>query len=210
MILFLVPQSDSRPLHLVVFDRPAQTSNRVCSTTYTVTSLHWLGSQTMTLHFQRTNFEHVETLLGLIQAYYEFDGIRFDAARIRGALLELLATPALGGAWLILDEQAVIGYFVLSFGFDLEFGGRQATLTELYLVPGQRRRGVGTRALQFIEQTLSELGIGALELQAEQDNTEALACYLKFGMQAHARIPLSKEIPTAGADSLGERDRRPA
>lgn len=164
----------------------------------------------MTLHFQRTNFEHVETLLGLIQAYYEFDGIRFDAARIRRALLELLATPALGGAWLILDEQAVIGYFVLSFGFDLEFGGRQATLTELYLVPGQRRRGVGTRALRFVEQTLSELGIGALELQAEQDNAEALACYLKFGMQAHARIPLSKEIPTAGVDFLGKRDPRPA
>ena len=35
------------------------------------------------------------------------------------------------------------GHFVLSFGFDIEFGGRQATLTELYLEERARGRGFG-------------------------------------------------------------------
>jgi GNAT superfamily N-acetyltransferase len=186
-----------RPAYAVVTAFTCPTYNRVQAA---------VTDEPMTLQFQRTSSAHLDTLLGLVQAYYEFDGIRFDASRIRRALRELMTTPALGGAWLIQEDGAVVGYFVLSFGFDLEFGGRQATLSELYLVPGQRRRGIGTRALQFVEQTLRELGIEALELQAEQDNSEALACYAKFGMKAHARIPLSKEIPSAGAELLGERE----
>ena len=149
----------------------------------------------MTLQFQRAHLADVETVLELVRAYYAFDGIHFEPLRVRRGLVELLTTPTLGGAWLIQEDQSVLGYFVLTFGFDLEFGGRQATVTDFYLAATHRRRGVGTRALLFIEETLRELGIGVFELQAEHDNTEALAFYEKFGMTAHARTALSKEIP---------------
>jgi GNAT superfamily N-acetyltransferase len=151
----------------------------------------------MTCQFQPATVAELETVLELVRAYYELDGIRFEAPRIRRALTELLTTPALGGAWLIREDQSLLGYFVLTFGFDLEFGGRQATVTELYLTPSGRGRGIGTRTLLFVEETLRELGIGAFELQAERSNIEALAFYAKFGMKTHDRIPLSKEIPRA-------------
>jgi ribosomal protein S18 acetylase RimI-like enzyme len=132
----------------------------------------------------------------LVQAYYEHDGIAFDAAVVRRGLGELLANTSLGGAWLIFDGESAsaIGYFVLTFGFDLEFGGRQATITELYLIPERRRSGVGRAALSFVEETLRSLGIHAFELQVESDNHAARAFYRAFGMREHARIPLSKRI----------------
>ncbi len=148
----------------------------------------------MTIHFQAATERDAPLLLALVEAYYELDLIPFDAQVIRQALAQLLTTPALGGAWLIREGEAALGYFILTFGFDLEFGGRQATVTELYLAPEHRRRGIGTQTLQFVETTLRALGISAFELQAERHNVKALACYAKFGMTAHDRIPLSKRI----------------
>ncbi len=135
-----------------------------------------------------------DILLPLIRAYYEHDAIPFDADATRRGLDELLADARLGGAWLILDGELPIGYFVMTFGFDLEFGGRQATVTELYVISERRRLGVGTAVLRFVEDTLLELGIGAFELQVKIDNHAARAFYRAFGMQEHARVPLSKRI----------------
>jgi ribosomal protein S18 acetylase RimI-like enzyme len=78
--------------------------------------------------------------------------------------------------------------------FDLEFGGRQATITELYIIPEHRRLGVGRATLLFVEDTLRLLGISVFELQVERDNHAARAFYRAFGMHEHGRVPLSKRI----------------
>ena len=150
----------------------------------------------MIVSFQRATLDDADTLLEFVGAYYQLDGIAFERQVVRRGLAELLANPSLGGALLIRWADVSVGYFVLTFGFDLEFGGRQATITDLYLAPDYRHRGIGTRTLTFVEETLRALGIRAFELQVERDNAEALAFYAKFGMQAHARIPLSKEVST--------------
>ena len=136
----------------------------------------------------------LEGLLPWIQAYYLFDGISFVEENLRRGLAVLLGDRSLGGAWLIQHQQQTVGYFVLTFGFDLEFGGRQATLTELYLEDSSRQRGLGAATLAFIEETLSTLGIQALELQVETDNVEARAFYQRAGFIAHGRIPMSKAM----------------
>jgi GNAT superfamily N-acetyltransferase len=81
-----------------------------------------------------------------------------------------------------------------TYGFDLELGGRQATVTELYLRPHARRHGVGSRALAFLEEHLRQVGIGAYELQVESDNAEARTFYARMGLEPHDRIPLSKRL----------------
>jgi GNAT superfamily N-acetyltransferase len=148
----------------------------------------------MIVSFQRATPDDADALLEFVGAYYRLDGIAFQPQLVRRGLAELLTTPSVGGAWLIRGDDVSVGYFVLTFGFDLEFGGRQATITDLYLAPEYRRRGIGARALTFVEETLRALGIRAFELQVERDNTQALTFYAKFGMQAHARIPLSKQV----------------
>ena len=142
--------------------------------------------------FVRAQPEHVEILLDSVRAYYAFDGIRFEPGSVRRAILQLLGTPALGEAWLIRDQGAVVGHFVVTFGFDLEFGGRQAILTELYLIERARGRGFGSAVLGFVEERLSAMGIRTLEVQAEDDNTEARRFYARAGFVAETRIPFTK------------------
>jgi len=151
----------------------------------------------MSYTFARAGLVDTDRILPLIAAYYAFDGIPFDAGEVRVGLDALARTPSLGGAWLVQAEEdgaTLAGYFVLTFGFDLEFGGRQATITELFFLPRHRRRGAGTATLLFVEETLRQLGIGAVELQVSRDNAAALSLYLRAGFEAHERIPMSKRI----------------
>jgi GNAT superfamily N-acetyltransferase len=143
--------------------------------------------------FVRVQSEQAETLLASVRAYYAFDGIRFEVDGVRAAIQSLLESAALAEAWLIQDGAEYVGHFVLSFGFDLEFGGRQATLTELYLAEHARGRGLGSAALRFVQDRLSAAGIRTLELQAEDKNPGARRFYERAGFVAETRIPFTKQ-----------------
>ncbi|WP_424949953.1 N-acetyltransferase family protein [Deinococcus sp.] len=134
-------------------------------------------------------------VLELTSEYYAFDHIPFDAAELRQALGRLLAEPALGQVFLIGGEGGeTAGYLTLTYGFDLEFGGQQATITDLYLRPAYRGDGLGRASLAALETVCTRLGIGALELQVERGNLAAQAFYLGLGFQPHDRLPMSKRL----------------
>ena len=82
----------------------------------------------------------------------------------------------------------------MTFWFDIEFGGRCAALTDIYLSPSSRRKGFGSCMLRHIEKFSIKAGCGALELQVEDDNFEALAFYKACGYRRHDRIPMSKRF----------------
>ena len=75
--------------------------------------------------------ENLEELLSLIRAYYRFDGMVFRSRSIRAGLVQLLADPRLGRAWIAEHKGHLVGYAMLTYNFDLEFGGLQAILTEI-------------------------------------------------------------------------------
>jgi ribosomal protein S18 acetylase RimI-like enzyme len=144
--------------------------------------------------FILASLKHLETVLGFIRKYYKFDGIHFSSPGIRSGLEVLLRRRSLGRVWIIRLGQHDTGYIVLTFGYDLEFGGRQATVTEFYILDQFRRLKIGTQALNFVEGFCREMGIGALELQVKRNNTRARVFYKKLGFKSHDRIPLSKEL----------------
>lgn len=135
-----------------------------------------------------------EILVGLIRKYYEFDHIPFYENEIRAGLPPFLKDPFQGRALLIFDGQKMVGYTILTFGFDLELGGRLALITDLYLEPSHRGKGLGLRTLKQIEDFCRRSGILALELSVERNNPRAFALYQKFGFKTHDRIPMSKRI----------------
>lgn len=144
--------------------------------------------------FRKATPLDVDIVIALIREYYAFDHIPFNDSVVRPALQELLENTSYGQVWLIFHNEVDSGYMVLTYGFDIEFGGRQATITDLYLRPHARGCGLGKTALQIAEQTCRLLGIHALELQVSEDNLTALHLYEKFGLQKHDRIPMSKEL----------------
>jgi diamine N-acetyltransferase len=133
-------------------------------------------------------------LLDLIQKYFEYDGIPFRADEMRPGLMILLNDASIGQAWLIDCGSETAGYVIFTYAFDLEFGGRVAVVTDLYLEPEFRGKGLGRKTLERIEEFCKNLGVWALELQVERDNPEAQALYRKFGFAAADRIPMSKRL----------------
>ena len=135
-----------------------------------------------------------ETVLKLIRQYYQYDEIIFDAQEIKSGLRLLLENPDFGIVWLFKFEEKIVGYSIVTFGFDLEFGGSQATLTDLFIEAGYRGKGFGTSALKMIEVNCRKLGFQAIELQVKRENAQAQKLYAKAGFQEFDRITMTKRI----------------
>lgn len=137
------------------------------------------------------------TLLKALRRYYRFDRIPFNRREVFSGLSLLLHDGSLGRAWLILNRKQTIGYTIVTFGFDLEFGGRQATVTDFYVEPRYRRKGVGRKVLTHVEGFCAASGVQAVELQVTGKNAAALAFYKSLGFEAHERTPMSKRMTSA-------------
>ena len=148
----------------------------------------------MEIEFQRAARADVEELLPMMRGLYEHDRLPFDEATARDALERLLADERLGGVWLIRSGAQTLGYLVLTFGYSLEFRGRDAFLDELYLRPEARGRGAGRKALGFAEGVCRALGVRALHLEVERANTAAQALYRKAGFVDHNRYLMTKWV----------------
>ena len=119
---------------------------------------------------------------------------RSHDADVREGLDLLLASPALGSAWLVCAAGRVVGYFILTWGFDLEFGGRHGWITDLFIEPEHRGQGLGGQVLDFVDELLRQEGVACVELVVERDNAEALAFYMKAGFVAADRVPLARRV----------------
>jgi GNAT superfamily N-acetyltransferase len=133
-----------------------------------------------------------DALLGLMQEYYNHDALAFDGERAGRALRELLQEPLFGRAWLLTVDGALAGYIVLSFGYSLEFHGRDAFVDELYLRPQFRRRGLGAAALGLAADYCARHRIRSLHLAVERHNEAAHAFYPTQGFVSRGQTVYSR------------------
>jgi ribosomal protein S18 acetylase RimI-like enzyme len=122
-------------------------------------------------------------LLELMDAFNREERIEMRREVTGPALTRLLQDPSLGRV-IVLDDGS--GYAVLTWGFDLEFGGRDAFLTELYVIPERRRAGCGRKLLDEALRVAKQEGAAAVHLGVYPDNEPALALYRGAGF---ARVP---------------------
>jgi len=121
------------------------------------------------------------------------ESITLEPAALEAALARLLGDPALGGVWLVERAGAVIGYALVTFGYDLEFGGRDAYLTELWIDPEARGAGAGGEVLDLLAPVLRALGVGALHLQVRPENP-ARRLYERRGFVASPRVIMTRRL----------------
>lgn len=133
-------------------------------------------------------------LLRLIRAYYRFDGIRFQQSVIDAALRKLLRNRSLGRIWIMRDGVKPAGYVMLTFNYDLEFGGLEGIVTDLFIESEYRNRGLGRNALELVDDYCRSAGIRTVELQVEEHNKNAQAFYRKLGFRRLTRIVMSRDL----------------
>jgi GNAT superfamily N-acetyltransferase len=133
-------------------------------------------------------------LLALVRAYYRFDGIRFSRALVEPALTLLLGRPALGRVWIMREGARPVGYVILTFNFDLEFGGLEGLVTDLFVHANWRGQGLGRAALATVDDFCRRAHIRTVELQVPERNRQAQAFYLLLGFRSLPRMVFSRVV----------------
>ncbi|HET9624991.1 MAG TPA: GNAT family N-acetyltransferase [Kofleriaceae bacterium] len=121
------------------------------------------------------------------------ESIDLEPAALEASLRTLLRDPALGRVWLIARDGAPVGYAITTFGYDLEFNGLEAWLTELWIDDHARAHGGGGAVLDLLAGELKALGIAAVHLQVRPEN-RARRLYERRGFEASPRIVMTRRL----------------
>ncbi|MDB4958824.1 MAG: acetyltransferase [Myxococcales bacterium] len=147
----------------------------------------------MSFRLRPASLEDLALVLPRTRALNDHEGITIQDAPLEAALRRLLGDPSLGGVWLVLDDAAVVGYAIVAFSYDLEFGGRDAYLTELWIDDDARGRGAGAAALELLDPELRRRDIAALHLQVRPENP-AMRLYERSGFVRSPRAIMTRRL----------------
>jgi ribosomal protein S18 acetylase RimI-like enzyme len=139
------------------------------------------------------------TLLTMMEDFNAIEAIVFDREAFAPRVRELLSSPQLGGILVFTVDDAAAGYAVVTWGWDLEFGGRDAFLTEIYVAAAYRRQGVGRAGLAAAQAFARAGGAHALHLLVRHDNAPARALYDAAGFAAQPRLVMTRLLPDSEA-----------
>ena len=144
------------------------------------------------LVFAPVTADDTESLLVLARAFHREDGHPLDGQG--EAAITRLPEELLARSWLLRSQGSLIGYVVLTLGYSIEHGGRDAFIDDLYLVPWARGQGVGARVLDFVEDQARRLGVKVLHLEVERTNDRASRLYRRRGFVESGRMLCSKPL----------------
>ncbi len=135
-------------------------------------------------------------LVPLMAAFNQAEGILWKPESMTAALRRVLREDALGLILVARDRSStrIVGYGLATFGYDLEFAGRDAFITELFVEPANRGRGLGQLLLDSMVEKLQEHGVGAVHLMVRPENVRARRLYESRGFRVAPRIMMTKEF----------------
>jgi ribosomal protein S18 acetylase RimI-like enzyme len=145
--------------------------------------------------------EHEDAMLELARSFHAEDGHPLTE-RGEAAIGMIAKGHPLGRAWLVHEAGRLIGYAVLGLGFGIEYGGPDAFVDDLYLVPEARGRGLGGLVLAQLEDEAQALGLAALFLVVDPENLPARRLYDRVGFGSTHWLLMAKRLqPAEGAGS---------
>lgn len=142
---------------------------------------------------QLATASELDILMPRVRALNDHEHITVPTEQLRASLAHLLAHPELGYAFHITRGATPIGYALTTFSYDLEFGGREAWLTEFWVDDAHRGGGIGRTAIDLLAAELATRGIGAMHLQVRKENP-AFRLYERMGFVASPRIVMTKKL----------------
>jgi ribosomal protein S18 acetylase RimI-like enzyme len=147
---------------------------------------------------RKARLSDVEALLRMMAVFNREEQIPFRRARVTPGLRRLLREPRLGVVVVIAptaEPRRLEGYAIGTLGFDLEFGGPDAFLTEIFVAPPARRHGLGARLLDATTRALHKAGAAAVTLLVRHENVGARELYARAGFREMPRLPMIRRLP---------------
>jgi len=148
------------------------------------------------ISIRQATITDLDELLPRTRALNEHEGIEISEDRRLAGLRKLLDASEIGGVWIIVREDQTVGYAIVTYGFDLEFDGRDAHLTELWVDPPHRGGGSAAQALDLLVPELVARGVNAVHLQVRLDNP-AIRLYERRGFVLSSRRIMTRVLSPA-------------
>lgn len=148
----------------------------------------------MTTTFPVPQTKDLDRLVALMRAFSLDQHTPFDEPRTRANIRSLTLDETYAAIRMIQDAGVVVGYLVVTFGFSFEFGGPDAFIDEIYVVPAHRGRGLGRQAVAEAERLCEARDVRALHLEMDADNAAALRVCRSAGFRDHDRRLMSKQL----------------
>lgn len=158
----------------------------------------------MAVQFRPATTADLDALLPLVEEFHGLEKLPFDSQMDREVLLQLLIDNRLGQIILAVWEGETAGYTIITFGFSVEFRGRDAFIDELFVRPHLQGRGIGTRLLELAAEGCRAAGVKALHLEVDHTNSRAQALYTQFGFKDNQRYLLTRWIESSDIENLSE------
>lgn len=134
------------------------------------------------------------TILRMMETFNQEELIPYSPERLGESFDTLLANPQWGQVLLAELGGVPVGYGILTYGFDFEFGGRDAFMTELFVVPRHRGKAIGGALIAAIETFARENGVKAIHLIVRRENPNAQRLYRRNDFQFDPRILMTKPL----------------
>ncbi|WP_426512549.1 GNAT family N-acetyltransferase [Dactylosporangium sp. McL0621] len=128
-------------------------------------------------------------ILPLVREFCAADGHEYDEPRVSRALGPLLAGDAHGQVWLV---GSAAGYAVVTWGWSLESGGREALLDEIYV--RERGHGAGAALLERVLAAAAQAGAAVMFLETEAHNDRVRGFYARHGFTADDSVWMSRAL----------------
>lgn len=139
------------------------------------------------IQFKPLVISDIEIIVKMMQEFYAIDNYPIDYEISKSLFQEFIANENLGKSWLILNEDEIVGYVILTFIFSFEYQGKIAFLDELYLSEKARGKGIGSQAVAFIIEESKKLSLKLIYLEIENHNQNAQKLYIASGFELHNR-----------------------
>ena len=152
-------------------------------------TLLWQRAVALDATLTRASAEHLPLLLELVAEFCEVDQHPYDPARVALALGPLLEDDQYGVVYLVNEHS---GYLVVTWGYSLESGGREALIDEIYL--RRRGEGLGSKVMDALFDDMAARGVVTMFLETETHNRRARRFYARQGFVEDDSIWMSRQI----------------
>jgi GNAT superfamily N-acetyltransferase len=143
---------------------------------------------------RRAGPDDLEAVVGLVGEFYVVDSHHFDRDRVVRALVPLLADDTYGVVWVIDADPPAgpQGYAVVTWGYAVESGGRDALLDELYV--RDRGTGRGGALLEALLADCRDRGLPCVFLETEAGNPRVRSFYTRHGFAIEDSVWMSRAL----------------
>ena len=122
-----------------------------------------------------------------MQEFYAIDNYSIDIKISKKLFEEFISDENLGRSYLILVDNEIVGYTIITYVFSFEYKGKIAFIDELYIKETYRGKGIGSEIIKFIKNECHKLKLKLIYLEVENHNLKAQKLYIANDFEFHNR-----------------------